>query len=255
MSPVVERSAEWIYRGVWRSVVECFRVPDGPPRLSFQQRQGELRVFHPSRNYLRYLKFYFWIGLVVIDVGILIGWLLILQASYFWGSLTAVPALVIAVVPDVIAYIAIHLRYDTIWYGVSERGLFIRRGIWLISEHTITIENIQNLSVTQGPVEQVFGIATVVVETAGAEAGEGADAFLVGNKSIMVGLDRADEVKELIFQQIRACRSTGLGDDPREIRPAVSASQQKTSGWTEQDRQLLQEILAEVKRQPIPDAG
>ena len=78
-----------------------------------------------------------------------------------------------AVLPDILAYIAIHLRYDTMWYVMTDRSLRCRRGIWVIFEHTITFENVQNVHVRRGPVQYFFGISTVVVETAGAAEGGG----------------------------------------------------------------------------------
>ena len=62
---------------------------------------------------------------------------------------------------------AMHLRYDTTWYVLTNRSLRIRRGIWMIHETTITYENVQNVSVNQGPLQRIFGIADVLVQTAG----------------------------------------------------------------------------------------
>lgn len=66
------------------------------------------------------------------------------------------------ILPDVVAYVAIHLRFDTTWYVMTERSLRIRRGIWVLHETTITFENVQNVVVNQGPVQRFFGIANVV---------------------------------------------------------------------------------------------
>lgn len=241
MSEVVEKSAAWIYRGIWRQLVQWFKVPDGAPHLAIHASQGRLRVFHPSRRYLSYLKLFFWVGLVVIDLAILIGWVAILIANPLLGTVLAVPAFLLAVVPDIIAYIAIHLRFDTIWYGVSDRGIYIRRGVWIISEHTITMENIQNISVSQGPIEQIFGIATVVIETAGSEAGEGKDPFAIGNKAIMVGLEAADEVRQLIQEKVRRCRTAGLGDEAVE-RPSPPTRRPTLEPL------VLSEILTELRQ-------
>ena len=144
----------------------------------------------------------------------------------------------VAVVPDIVAYIAIHLRYDTIWYAVSGRGLYVRRGIIVISEHTITLENIQNVSVRRGPIEQLFGIATVVVETAGASSGDGESSIMVGNQTIMVGLDNADELRSFLMQHVQRSTSAGLGDD---------ADRFHSGGWTPTDLELLEAIREEVK--------
>jgi len=237
MSRAAERSAEWIYRGIWLFLVQCFRVPNGPPKLP-EAMMGNLQVFHPSRKYLSYMKAYFWVGLLLIDVAILVGWVAIYLLDSTAGWLLAVPALLIAVVPDIVAYIAIHLRYDTIWYAVNNRGLYVRRGIVVICEHTITLENIQNVSVKRGPIEQLFGIATVVVETAGASTGDGESSIMVGNQTIMVGLDNADEVRELLMSRVRTSTSAGLGDD---------LARTQTSGWVPDDLELLEAIRDEVR--------
>ena len=197
-------------------------------------REGEfLRSFHPSRRYLSYLKLYFWIVLVLIDVAILAGWLAVLAANPRLGAILAVPAFALAVVPDVIAYIALHLRYDTMWYVMTDRSLRCRRGIWLILEHSITFENVQNVYVTRGPVQTLFGISDIVVETAGATEGEGENRFAVGNKAIMEGIDNPEEIRGLIMDRVRASRGVGLGEEIGVRR----------GGWKAEHVEVLREIL------------
>lgn len=211
----IERSAEWVYQGVWRVLSDCFRVPQHPPALP-SAHSSFVRSFHPSRKYLSYLKLYFWFGLVVIDVAILVGWLLLWRWNPLAGWILAIPALVIAVVPDIVAYVAMHLRYDTMWYVMTDRSLRARRGIWIIYEHTITFENVQNVYVRRGPIEQLFGIATVVIETAGSAQGEHESPFAVGNQALIEGIDNANEIRQMIMEQVRMARSAGLGDEPSE---------------------------------------
>ena len=236
-----EPAAEWMYRGIWKVLSGWFRVPRKPPTLP--AREGEfLLSFHPSRRYLSYLKLYFWIALIVIDVAILAGWFVVLVAFPPLGLALALPALALAIVPDIVAYIAIHLRYDTMWYVMSDRSLRCRRGIWLILEHTITFENVQNVYVTRGPVQQLFGISQIVVETAGATEGEGENKFAVGNKAIMEGIDNPEEIRALIMERVRASKGAGLGEEPEE----------RNREWTPQHVQLLREILTVAKRGQQP---
>ena len=239
MSETVERAAEWMYRGIWRVLSGWFRVPEHPPTLPAEP--GEFyRSFHPSRGYLAYLKLFFWIAFVLIDVAILIGWLVLFTVNPLVGVLLAVPALLLAVVPDIVAYIAIHLRYDTMWYVMTDRSLRCRRGIWVILEHTITFENVQNVYVRRGPVQYLYGISTIVVETAGASEGEGENQFAVGNKAIMEGIDNPKEIRELIMERVRRSRSAGLGDEPEEAGL-------KSTGWSAGHVHALREILDEVR--------
>lgn len=240
MKPHTERAAEWVYRGIWRVLSSWFRVPEHPPSLP--AASGErLLSFHPSRRYLAYLKLYFWVALVLIDVAILAAWLVVLVANPLLGLLLAAPALAAAVLPDVVAYVAIHLRYDTMWYVMSERSLRCRRGIWTILEHTITFENVQNVHVRRGPVQYLYGISTIVIETAGAAEAEGHNRFAVGNKAIMEGIDNPTEIRDLILERVRPSRSAGLGDEPDP--PADGPP-----GLGPEHVRMLREILAEARR-------
>lgn len=232
MKKLSERSAKWLYRGLWRGLADWFRVPAGPPVLPVEAREG-LRIFHPSPRYLVYMKLFFWVFFVLSDVAIAAVWIAIYLVFPLAGWLLLLPALLVAIVPDIIAYVAIHLRYDTIWYGLSDRGLYIRRGIVVISEHAITLDNIQNISLRRGPLEQLLGLSTVVVETA-ATSGQH-EGTATSSQSVMVGLGDAKTVQEVLTQRIRTNRGVGLGDD-QIIRRANS-----------EDVQLLKEILAEVR--------
>jgi membrane protein YdbS with pleckstrin-like domain len=238
VSDRTERAAEWVYRGLWKVLSDGFRVPEHPPTLP--TREGDfLASFHPSRRYLSYLKLWFWFGLVAIDLLIFLAW----TGLFFWHPRLAmvllVPALIVAVVPDILAYVAIHLRYDTMWYVMSDRSLRCRRGIWVILEHTITFENVQNVFVHRGPVQNLYGISTVVLETAGAAEGEGHSQFAVGNKAIMEGIDNPKEIRELILERVRRSKTAGLGDE-LESTPAGQ-------GWRAEHLGALREILAEVR--------
>lgn len=140
-------------------------------------------------------------------------------------------------VPDVLAYVAIHLRYDTMWYVMTDRSLRCRRGIWVMVEHTITFENVQNVSVHRGPLQYHFKIATVVVETAGASEGEGDNEFEVGNKAILQGIGDPDEIRRLIMERVQRSRTAGLGDEDPDRGP---------SRWTPDHIAVLREIATEI---------
>jgi len=230
----VDRASRWIYSGIWAVLVRWFHMPEEPPSLPGGAHDAA-RSFRPSEGFLRYMKFYFWFGLVAIDGLILVAWIVAAVASPLAGTLLALPALALAVLPDIVAYIAIHLRYDTTWYLVSNRSLRIRRGIWFLHETTITYENIQNIRVTQGPLERYFGIANVLVETAGGGAGSGAHGTTTApmHRGQIEGVDNAHEIRDLILAHLRKTRTTGLGDehsphDHEHDAPAWSAEQLAT---------------------------
>lgn len=224
MSQHVDAAAAWIYRGVWASVVALFRVPPHPPTLPVV---GEsVRSLRPAPGYLLCLKFFFWLLLIPGDLIPIAAWVAIAVPFPALGVALAVPFLVLIVAPDVIAYIAIHLRYDTTWYVLTDRSLRIRRGILVIHETTISFENVQNVEVRQGPVQRYFGIADVIVQTAGGGGGghgKGeASASPGAHVGMLQGLDDAGAVRDLILDRVRRTRSTGLGDE--RFSPPPSAS-------------------------------
>jgi membrane protein YdbS with pleckstrin-like domain len=239
MSQALARASEWLYHGVWRVLVRWFRVPAEPPTLPAVAEE-RIQAYRPAPGFLRYMKFQFWVLLTVIDVGLGIGWLVLLIAVPVAGMVIAPLALAVIILPDILAYVAIHLRYDTTWYVFSDRSLRIRRGIWIIHETTITFENIQQVTVDQGPLQRWFGIANVVVKTAGGGSGAGqgheAAALMSGHHGLIEGIDNAAEIRDLIMNRLRQSQSAGLGDDSQTIIPG------RLTGFHQEHIALLREI-------------
>lgn len=217
MTPA-RQGAEIIYQGLWGILAGWFRVPRDPPSLP----APTVERLRPSDGWLRYLKFKFWLVLGIMDGAILVGWTVIMIAAPVVGAVLAVPALLIAVVPDIFAYVAIHLKYDTTWYILSDRAMRIRTGVWHTTETTITYENVQNVEVRQGPVQRHFGIADLVVTTAGG-GGSVAGAKGAGASShlgVIFGLEDAARVRDLILARAKGSRHAGLGDDGPPAHPS-----------------------------------
>lgn len=244
-----DRAVEWIYHGIWGVLVKWFRVPDEPPTLPVRTG-GSLQSFHPAYGFLRYLKLWFWLALVIIDVALIVGWLVVCVISFWIGILIAIPVWVIAIVPDVIAFIAIHLRFDSTWYVLSDRSIRIRRGIWVIREITITFENIQNIKVSQGPVQRFFGIKDLIVETAGSGGGgeqAGNKHQFDSNQAVLEGIDNADALRDLIMSKIRNTKSSGLGDEfLSKDDVGYGTAARILTGWKAPHINILREIKDEI---------
>jgi membrane protein YdbS with pleckstrin-like domain len=248
MSQGLARASEWLYHGLWKVLVQGFRVPAEPPTLPAMARES-IRTYRPANGFLRYLKLQFWIVLTVIDVLLVALWIGLAIALPWVGLLVTPLALAIIILPDIVAYVAIHLRYDTTWYVISDRSLRIRRGIWVIHETTITFENIQNVTVDQGPLQRYFGIADVVVKTAGgggSSAEEGA-ALMAGHHGLIEGIDNAVEIRDLIMERLRRSRAAGLGDDRPERRRVTPRG-----GFSPEQITVLREIRAAVNALSVP---
>lgn len=242
-----ERAAEWVYSGTWRVLSDWFRVPKTPPTLPVSDGES-IDAFKPAAGYLRYLKLWFWIGLLIIDVLILIGWIAVTVAVWWLGLLLFVPALIVAVVPDIVAYVAIHLRYDTTWYVMSDRSIRIRRGIWIIQEMTFTFENVQNVKVQQGPIQRLFGISDLIVETAGSGGDPSGKSGPALNRGTVEGIADAWALRDRVLVRLKTSRSAGFGDDPEDAgsdKPG-SAHHKSGPGWTAEHVQALRGIRDEL---------
>lgn len=236
----VLRASQWCYRGIWSVVTSHMQVPEQPPHLSGADDQ-RVNSFRPASGFLRYLKFQFWVALTLFDGVLFVGWLVLLFKAPWWLSLVLTPIIwAIMILPDIVAYIAIHLRYDTTWYVLSDRSMRIRRGIWTIHETTITYDNIQNVSIRQGPLQRYFGIANVLVETAGGgSSGSSESTSSIGHSGLLEGIDNAPELRELLMAKWQESRSSGLGD---EVEPPSGRSVPPRIGFDPRQVELLQEI-------------
>jgi len=224
VSEHVDAAAAWIYRGVWASVVSLFKVPVHPPTLP--ARGEPVRSLRPATGFLGYLKFLFWLALIPGDILPVVGWVAVGVAVPVLGFVLAPVFVALMILPDVIAYVGIHLRYDTTWYVLTDRSLRIRRGIWVIHETTISFENVQNVEVRQGPLQRYFGIADVIVQTAGGGASRShgkadASGTFGAHVGVLEGIDDAGAIRNQILAAVERTRQAGLGDEhPHPVAPS-----------------------------------
>lgn len=125
-----------------------------------------------------------WAGGVVCDLAFL-------KATPFYG-LPTIGILVLAIVGVVVTPRRI---YDRLRYRLTDRLLQVVRG-WLFHVDTIVpLVRVQHIDVTRGPLEKAFGVATLVVHTAGT------------HNSIVTlpGLspERAAEIRDIIREHVR----------------------------------------------------
>jgi uncharacterized membrane protein YdbT with pleckstrin-like domain len=137
-------------------------------------------------------------------------------------------------------FAAVRLDWEMRWYVTTDRSLRIREGIVTVREMTLTFGNVQNVSVRQGPLQRLLGLADVVVETAGGGGSRSSDAHEAGpslHEGYLRGVDDAEAVRDLILERLRRLKDAGLGD-PED--PAVEA----TAG---DDLAAAREVLDEVR--------
>lgn len=158
-----------------------------------------------------------------------------------------------------VTYLMVRLDYRYRWYMTTDTSLRIREGITTVRERTMTFANIQNLSLRQGPLQRLFGIADLQVRTAGGGGAEGSEEGRKGHSEddnmhlgYFRGVDNAEQIRDLVLGQMRRLRDSGLGD-PDEVDAARQEPQQAVD-----DRQLLLvagELLAEARRLKVAVGG
>lgn len=113
------------------------------------------------------------------------------------------------------------LSWELRWYMIGEDSIRIREGLWTVHEQTMTISNIQNLIVRQGPIEKLLGIGDLEVHTAGGGAKKGHDDkkeknFHVG---LLRGLDDPWRWRDHLRARLSQYRDSGLGAREEAAEP------------------------------------
>jgi len=151
---------------------------------------ADLQPVEPAyRNALRVQAAIFWVPLFI---GALVLDRLLLAETPFGGLLPAVIGFIalsgVMVAPDRI--------YRRLGYAIDGRLLRAVRG-WLFHTDTIVpFVRVQHIDVTRGPIDKIFGTASLVVHTAGTH----------NSVVVLPGLspERASEIREAIRGEIRA---------------------------------------------------
>lgn len=118
-----------------------------------------------------------------------------------------------------VTFALLRLDYELRWYIVTDRSLRIRQGIWRVQESTMSFANLQQVAVTQGPVQRWLKLADVRVQSAGGGAGhESGHQHGDLHTGTFDGVDNATEIRDLILERLRHFRATGLGDPDEATR-------------------------------------
>lgn len=236
-----------MYESIKDILLDLFRAPKQPPE-SPAGSPGSERIFRASPQFLRYQILFLTIFSIVLAIVFFIVSIFVIIDEPLIGLLTSLFLALFWGVGFVSFCFIIHLEYDMRYYVVTDRSLRVRKGVWSIVEQTLTFANIQNITIEQGPIERVFGISRLVVETAG---GGGAvdpnQGSMMKNyhRAVMSGLDNADSLRELISTYLRRLpHSSGLGITGEIHR---SFSHTAVNGFSQKEITVLQEILAEAK--------
>ena len=145
-----------------------------------------------------------------------------------------------------VTYAIVRLDYEQRWYIVTDRSLRIRSGIGTVLESTMSFANLQQVAVTQGPVQRLLGLADVKVQSAGG-GGEMSEAYhgeASLHSGVFHGVDDAEGIRDLILERLRKFRQAGLGDpdDPHSDTAETPGTAAPTDAVS-----AAQELLAEAR--------
>lgn len=150
-----------------------------------------------------------------------------------------------------VTYAAVRLEFELRWYIVTDRSLRIRSGLLSIQESTMSFANLQQVSVSQGPLQRLLGIADVQVQSAGGGGGgekghEHDDSLHTG---VFHGVKNANEIRDLILERLRKFRQSGIGD-PDDAHDQTEVAATATTVGTESAPAALaaaRELLTETR--------
>ena len=205
--------------------VWCERVlripgdPEPPPG-----DEARTQRFRAAPSYYKYLLVLWGLKtfgvlcvLLPLEIGPLIGMFKFRDQPVLGTFLIGLPQLIVLflVLGRLFALALVRLDFEKRWYLVTDRSLRLREGIVHVREMTVTFANIQNISISQGPIQRALGIADLRVDTAGGASqkgrkGEGMSQNL--HTAFFRGVDNANAIRELIQTRQRALKDSGLGD-------------------------------------------
>lgn len=192
----------------------------GPPHLP--EGTSLVRSLKPSERWLayRYLQTLFRFLNQFIGVGIAV--IAVMAKLKDWGVVVAITMVVFQGFAIGLALVTTRVDFELRHYLVGDRSLRVVQGAWKREEATLSYANVQNIEVTQGPLERFFGFKSLIISTAGADTTPGAEnSHLV----TLVGLEEADDVRALILNMLRGQRDAGLGEpSPTGLMDDVSLS-------------------------------
>jgi len=212
------------FRSACERVLRIPADPEPPPG-----DEASTKVYRAADNYYKYLLVVWAISSFATILPTLIATIVCLAAaatSNLSPLFALIPSflLVIMIIASVIHLAIVRLNYEKRWYIVTDRSLRVREGVIGIREITVTFANIQNISISQGPIQRLLSIADLRVDTAGGAGATDHSHHAVAQTHVawFRGVDNAPQVRELIQSRLRQWKDAGLGDHD-DHAPKISA--------------------------------
>ncbi len=184
------------------------KLDEHPPRLP--EGSSLVRELKPSDAWLsfRYLAVLFGMLNQIIAVGA--GVVFAIKAVEHGGLFIAIALALVELVVLAFALVVTRVDWEMRHYLVGDRSLRVSLGALTRREVTVSYANVQNLEVTQGPLERLFGFKTLTLSTAGASPAHGTGENL--HVIELPGLEDAEAIRELMLGMLKHEKDAGLGE-------------------------------------------
>jgi membrane protein YdbS with pleckstrin-like domain len=212
--------------------------------------EASTRIFRAAPNYYRYLLFLWALRSLAVFAVVVFGLLMsvvvpaVLQAKQGHAGallLLVIPLFAVALVmlECLFRLVVLRLDYEKRWYVVTVR------------EMTVNFANIQNISISQGPIQRALGIADLKLDTAGGGGSATQHNQHQPTENLHTawfrGVNNASEVRELIQQRLRLLRDSGLGDHEELSRAAPATAAGGGAATSPALLAILREVHAEAR--------
>jgi membrane protein YdbS with pleckstrin-like domain len=217
--------------------VPLLKISIQPPGLP--EGTSPVKVLKPSQRYLSYQ----YLGACLAAIAHL--WpavAITIAAAVTLGPLGLLVGLIAFLISFMILgfqLVVARIDWELRYYVIGERSLRVREGAWLNREVTLSYANVQNVEVVQGPIERLFGFQSLRVTTAGGGSAAGGNQSRHGAN--LVGIEAAEELRQLILERMKHHKDSGLGDLDEHAR---AAARLPVSALSEE---RLREVLEAVK--------
>lgn len=103
-----------------------------------------------------------------------------------------------------VPYAIAELRYRKYIYALGNKDITIKRGVLEKVRYVVPYEKIQDVTVSRTPIENLLGIGTIHIETAGHKADDG--------EILLPGIENYNELVNEIVEQIKKIKESGDPD-------------------------------------------
>lgn len=180
-------------------------------------------VIKPEKEQ-RTMWFIGWAIPFVIGFTLLVFFLLVVDKLIFGLGIGIVAWLIIML--PILLYIPAF--YKSLEYIIDGDSVKMRKGVFWRKRVTVPFTKITNIDVTQGPVQRIFKIGTVQVQTAGAGGTTGSQAEIQ-----FLGIRDTEGLKDTIMKRVRGYSIS----EPEEARKEVVR---------ESDSEIFRQMLKEL---------